>query len=346
MNAPFRPLAGPNGMPMHPGMNGINMHQIPQGRGFPLPHGPPGFPNMPNGLSGGIGQLFGLQKDGPPSQSHSRQQSASYEKPFENVVSPPQAQPIARPAPIGRPSSVVHGHRREPGNNDVEDLSNHLGSSALLDDSDEQPLNPGFNGRRSSALSTINTRPAFAPIPFGMEPSVFGGSPIHPYNTWGAPPNPFAPSSLPGTNYGLGWGPPINGSFGGVGVPAMIRPPQPRSVAVRMMICRACKNMEGATQDGFNDIKFIKDQVEQLHTAPEQPVSEQEILDICETEGNAVNGGGSFEIRKDEATCFIRHIIENDGPSAHRPVGAPGEIGSPVVANDRMPRFSGPPPGF
>jgi hypothetical protein len=337
LGGPFRPLAGPNGMPIHPGMN---MHQMPQGRGFPLPHGPPGFPNMPNGL-GGIGQLFGPPKDAPPIQSHSRQPSASYEKPFDNLNGGPQAQPIARPAPIGRPPSVVHGHRKEAGNTDMEDLTNQLGSSALLDDSDEQPINPGFVGRRSSALSNLNSRPNFPPMPFGMEPTF--GSPIHPYNTWGAPPNPFGPSSLPGSSFSGGWGPVLNGSFGSAA--PMVRPSQPRSVAVRLMICRACKNIEGTSPDGFNDINVIKEQIDHFNPGNE-PISEKEVLDICETEGNSINGGGSFDIRRDDNGCFIRHNAENENTSAHRPVGPPGEIGSPIVSNDRTPRFPGPPPGL
>lgn len=333
--APFRPLAGSNGMPIHPGMN---MHQMPPGRGFPLSHGPPGFSQMPNGL--GLSQPFGPPKDGPPSQSHSRQQSASYDKPFEG---PAQAQPIARPAPIGRPSSVVHGHRREAGNNDVDDLSNHLGSSALLDDSDEQPLNPGFNGRRSSGVANMNSRPSFAPLPFGMDGSGFA-NPINSYNTWGAPPNPFGPSSLPGSSYGLGWGQ-MNNSFGGVGNPQIIRPSPPRSVAIRLMICRACKDLEGTTPDGFYSLKAIKDQIDQ-YPANEHPIPESEVYTYCSTEGSPQNGGGSFEVRQDDKGCFVRHIVENDSPSSNRPVGPPGDIGSPVVGSDRMPRFSGPPPGF
>jgi hypothetical protein len=337
IGGPFRPLAGPNGMPMH---HGMNMHQIPQGRGYPIPHGPPGFPNIPNNL-GGIGQLFGPPQDAPPSQSHSRQPSASYEKPFENLNGVPQAQPIARPAPIGRPPSVVHGHRKDIGTSDMEDLSNQLGSSALLDDSDEQPLNPGFVGRRSSALSNLNPRPNFPQMPFGMEPSAFG-APMNPYNTWGPPPNPFGPSSLPGSGFAAaGWGPVLNGSFGNT-IP-MARPSRP--VAIRLMICRACKNMEGTSPDGFSDVNVIREQLDQFNTGNE-PISEQDFFAICETEGNSVNGNGYFEIRKDDKKCYIRHNVENENPSAHRPVGAPGEIGSPIVNNDRATRFPGPPPGL
>jgi len=337
MGGQFRPPLGPNGMAMHPPFGMPPMHP---GRGFPLQHGPPGFPpQMPGGL-GGIGQPIGAQKDGPPSQSHSRQQSGSYEKPFDAPTSVPQAQPIARPAPIGRPSSVVHGHR-DAGVNDIDDLSNRLGSRALLDESDE-PLDLGADVRRSSALN-INTRPGFAP-PFGMEHGHGFPSPISSFNTgtWGAaPPIPFSgPSSMPGSNYN-GWGPSGgNGSFGAV------RPPQPRSVAVRLMICRACQNLEGSTPDGFYDVNLIKEQIEHLNPPGEQPVSEKELLQICETEGNNMNGGGSFEIRNDaNGQSYIRH--ENDTPSAHRPIGAPGEIGSPVVGGGGMARFApGPPPGF
>jgi len=98
---PHQPLGGPmrplqNGMPMHPG---FNMHQIPQGRGFPLQHPPPGFAQqMPTNL-GGIGQAF-AKENIPPSQTHSRQQSASFEKPIDNSAPGLQAQPIARPAPM------------------------------------------------------------------------------------------------------------------------------------------------------------------------------------------------------------------------------------------------------
>ncbi|KAG4443423.1 Stress response protein nst1 [Cadophora sp. M221] len=329
----FRPMAGPNGMPLHPG---LGMH-MPQGRGFPLPHGPPGFPQqIPNGL-GGIGQAFGAPKDGPPSQSHSRQQSGTYE-------APGQAQPIARPAPIGRPGSVVHGQRYgDNGKNDMDDLSNHLGSSALLDDSDE-PLSSGAGARRSSAApGGINRQPFVTP--FGIDPSAYGG-PMNGYNGWGVP-NPFGPSSLPGSNYmgglGGGWGSSANSSFGAVGGAQPMRSSQPRSVAVRLMICRACKSLEGTTADNFFDINLIKEKVDLLNPPGDQPVSEKELLDICETEGNPVNGGGSFDIRQDGSTQSIRY--END-VLPHRPLGAPGEIGSPIVGHSSISRFPGPPPGL
>lgn len=313
----FRPM--PNGMPIHP------MHQIPQGRGFPMQHPPPGFPQSPNGL-GGVGQPFVPPKDPASAHSHSRHQSASFETP----TSATQTQPIARPAPIGRPSSVVHEQRSgENLKGEVDDLSNHLGSSALLDDSDE-PLT-GAGARRSSGAPRQNFPP-----PFGMDSSTFA-SPVTPYNTWGAPPNPFGSSSLPGSNFMGGWPQTANSSFGAVGGSNNMRSSQPRPVAVRLMMCRACKNLEGSTSDGFYDIHSVLEQVG--HQNPEAPVSEKELLEICETEGSSTNGGGSFEVRKDEnARHFIR--FENDSPS-HRLIGAPGEIGSPIVGGGRYG-----PPGF
>ncbi|KAG0649776.1 Stress response nst1 [Hyphodiscus hymeniophilus] len=333
LGAPMRPL--PNGMPMHPG---FNMHQMPQGRGFPLQHPPPGFTQqMPNNL-GGIGQSF-AKENAPPSQTHSRQQSASFEKGTDSAPGPP-AQPIARPAPIGRPSSVVHGTRR--GNNDMDDLSSHLGSSALLDDSDE-PLTSGAGARRSSAAPGNSSRQNFAPTPFGMDPTTFG-SPISSFgNTWGGPPNPFG-TSLPGANYMGGWGngPSPNSSFGGGVGPQSVRTTQPRGVAIRLNICRACKNLEGSTSDGFYDVSIVKDQVAHLTAAGDAPVSSQELLDICETEGNAMNGGGSFGIRNDgNGQYSIRHEVD-----LPRSVGAPGDIGSPIVGGGGISRFGGPPPGF
>jgi hypothetical protein len=120
-----------------------------------------------------------------------------------------------------------------------------------------------------------------------------------------------------------------------------MRTSQPRFVTIRLLICRACNNLEGSTPDGFYNVNAIKEQVDRFNTA-DPPVSEKEILDICDTEGNPTNGGGYLHIREDgNGHHSIRHEI--DIPS-HRPIGAPGEIGSPIVGGGSA-RF-GPPPGF
>lgn len=330
----FRPLPIPNGgMPQF--QPGFNMHHMPQGRGFPM-HGPPGFPQpSPNGM-GSIGQLFGAPKEAPPSQAHSRNQSGS----FDALSSTTQAQPIARPAPIGRPSSIVHGarHGDKSSNGEPDESSKHLGSSALLDDTDE-PLKVGMGPRRSSAAPGNSSRQNFLPPPFGMDRSDPAGM-MSSFGTWGAPPNPFGSSSLPGSNgFGGGWNTSLNmnNSFG---MPPYFRPSQPRSVAVRLMICMACQNLQSSTPDGWLDIDSIKNEVALLNPPREEPVSERELLDICDTEGNQMNGGGTFEIRHSNGKSQI-HYVSDPTPHDFRAVGAPGEIGSPISGNAS--RNPGPP---
>jgi len=337
MGQSFRPLAGPNGIPMYPGMNGVQ--QMPQQqRVFAPPHGPPGFPQqLQNGL-GGIGQGFGGQKEPVSAQTHSRHQSASFDKSsFEALT-----QPIARPAPIGRPSSVVQGQRESShqSSNDVDDLSNHLGSSALLDDSDE-PLTSSTGTRRSSAAPGPMSRQSFTPsTPFSMssmDSSAFGANPMSSYNTWGGgPPNPFGTSSLPGGSYMGGWGSTNNSGFSSSST-APGRPSQPRSVGVRLMLCQACRNLAGSTRDGFYDIDAIRGQIERINPLREEPVFEKELLEICETEGNSHNGGGVFDVQKINDRTMIRY--ESDLPPNSRPAGAPGDIGSPVVGGGGLSRF-------
>jgi hypothetical protein len=331
MGNQFRPLVGPNGMQMHIGGNGM---PIPQGRGFPPQHGPPGLQQVPNGPLGGIGPGFGSLKDAP-TQIHARQQSGSFEKgAFDNI---PTTQPIARPGPVGRPPSVVHGQRstenHTSSHNDIDDLSKQLGSSALLDDSDE-PL-PAVSGNRR-ASGAIGLGRQYAPnMPF-MEPSSFA-TPLSSYNNWNAAPGPYGPSSsLPGVSYMNSW--PTNPNFGPLGA-GPNRASQPRSVAIRLMLCKACRNLEGASPDGFINIDTIRQQVERLHPVPgDAPVTDRELLDLCETEGNPNNGGGFFDVRHEaDGRVSVRYEPDMDfTPPA-------GQIGSPVVGGSGVPRF---PPGI
>lgn len=328
----FRPMSGHNAGPMYPGMNNMPM---PQGRGLPGPHAPPpGFMSqMSNGM-GPLSQPFGGHKEPGPSQLHSRQQSGSFDKPLSDSNAPPAAgQPIARPAPIGRPGSVVQGQRSDA---DIDDLAGHLGSSALLDDSDE----PIINTRRSSAApGSLSRQGGFGqPGPYSMDPSAFSspGS----YGTWGGPPNPFGSGSLPGSGFMGGWGNSAPSGFGNVsGLPA--RPSQPRSVAVRLMLCRACKILDGSTPDGFFPINAVREQINRINTTRDDTVSDKELLDLCETEGNPNNGGGFFDVRNEEnGRVLIRHEPDT-GVGSHRPVGAPGDIGSPITTSSNlMNRFS------
>lgn len=332
----FRPVPSAMGFPA---MNGFPPQS---GRGFPMAHAPPGFHNqfpVPQ-----MSQFSG-QNEHPPMPSHSRQHSASFDKHAENT-SPASAQPIARPAPIGRPPST-QGHRSRDGRRiDVEELSNHLGSSALLDDADE-PLSTPSTRRASAAPgpASLNRHGFPPPIHFGLDAPNYGGS-IGFGSGWGShnsSGNPFGTSSLPGQGHVGSWTNPTQ--FSSMNAPTNMRPSQPRSVAVRIMLCNACKNLEGLTPDGFHSIAAIQDQLDVINPYGEQAITTKEILDLCETEGSAHNGGGFFDIRSSPDGFSIRY--EADAHTYGRSggaVGAPGDIGSPVVGAGQLHRgFHGPP---
>ncbi|KAK3358250.1 salt tolerance down-regulator-domain-containing protein, partial [Lasiosphaeria ovina] len=334
----YRP-APPVMMPMPPGLGG----QL-GARGYSM-HPPPGFPGPLESPMATMAQVFGpsIPKESPMT-SHSRHGSAS----FEQSTPITTQQPIGRPAPIGRPSSVVHGQRPPSGSPRTEvpkpDLDAHLGSSALLDGFDE-PLQD-FSGRplRGQMASTApGSRPgaAFPVSPFGVDP-IFSSH----HSPWApaAVPQPhlFGPPPPPGFGP-VPWGPPapINSTFGGHGI--INQPTVSRSVAIRKMLSRACReladpdsiNVERSTDvnDGFISLEDIKAQLELFNTGP--PVGETELFDICETEGNEVNGGGSFDVRDGGSGKISIRFVSSSGRSnsqpLHRAVGAPGEIGSPIV---------------
>ncbi|KAI1133198.1 hypothetical protein F5Y10DRAFT_131128 [Nemania abortiva] len=314
----FPPMGGqfrPPGIPGPPPGLGGPMG----GRPFHMP--PPGFPqpgvdpHLPS-----LHQAFSSPENAPGRHaSHSRQGSTSFD------ANPPNGQPIPKPTPIGRPESIVHSQRSHDASADIEDVSSHLGSSALLEDTDEPLLNR-FNTIHQGTTAP-GARPPF-PGPTFMNP-VFGSPGAH----WGAP-GIFAPppgfSHVPGNT---GW--PPNPAFG-------VPPPvtravtvQPRSVVIRQLLVRACKDLENYAADaaGYISLSAIKGHVDSINPSPSQSIDEAELLDICETVGNPQNGGGSFDIRADNDKYAIR--FEVSGDSGHGPfprnVGAPGEIGSPIV---------------
>ncbi len=155
-SGPYRNFPPSNNMPFPSGINGSR--QMPQAIARMVDSQP--SPASASGFAGGSANdvsRYGMSRDNIPSQSHSRNTSASFERSaFE------QTQPIARPAPIQRPSSVAPHQQGQDGlraNVDVDDLSNHLGSSALLDDTDV-PLNSQSNGSRQGSMAPGGPRTA------------------------------------------------------------------------------------------------------------------------------------------------------------------------------------------
>ncbi|KAK6196730.1 hypothetical protein LQW54_011239 [Pestalotiopsis sp. IQ-011] len=308
----FRPHPGGPPFPppgLGPGLGGASS------RGFPMPPGvaPPVFPGHFDGLP--PMSAFPVHEGMVPGQhgSHSRQASASFDgAPLEHKISGASAQPIARPSPIGRPSSISRGQRSND-NLDLEDMS-HLGSSALLGDNDE-PLDDMSNYQRRQTIAPGSNAPPFGSIPFG-EP-IFGSPNLQ---GWGGPQNSM---------FSTTWTP--NPGFGSPPPPRHSRP-----VEVRLMLVRACKELENysADADGFIDISIVKGHVDSFNTS--EPVSESELLRMCETEGNPHNGDGSFDIRsvKKSGKTSIRYDPLGGAPSTiPRNVGAPGQLSSPIVGS-------------
>ena len=151
----YRNFMAPNGIQFSPGINGSR--QMPQGRGGMMD--PPPSQISPIGLPS-VGSTdvsrYGLSRDNIPSHTHSRNTSASFDRSgLETPTTPAQAQPIARPAPIKRPSSAAPHQQvgnATSTNADVDDLSNHLGSSALLEDTD-LPLSSNSNDSRRGSMA-------------------------------------------------------------------------------------------------------------------------------------------------------------------------------------------------
>ncbi|KAF4212856.1 hypothetical protein CNMCM8980_010444 [Aspergillus fumigatiaffinis] len=343
--SPFRGYPAPSGIPAPPGINGAR--PMPPGRGFPLEPGQ-GFAFHGQQIPG----AFSTPQGGLPHR-HSRQPSGSFERsPLENHAQP---MPITRPSPIKRPSSTQQDQQKggdRTTQRDVDDLSAHLGSSALLDDTDvplSSNLSQSLPGATAPGAFPGPARASFGgpslfPDPlsaskhanFAVSPAVSGG-------TWGAQ-IPFGTSAFPtaqtwGTGHASGWS---NNAFGSAG---HHRAHTSRPVAIRLLVIQACKQLNTMSPfkgaDGYHDVNLVLRQVEQLRPQNEPSISLKEMLDICDTEGNTQNGGGTFSIKKDETGEFVKFEPDNNSAaSGHRGSIVPGEIGSPVPSSS-LPAFGG-----
>ncbi|KAK8143544.1 Stress response protein nst1 [Beauveria asiatica] len=327
--------SSPSAMMMAPpGING------PAGRGMPTggPIGPPGF-HQPIGDQFPINQGFnGMPKDTPP-PTHTRQGSGAYDA----IGS--AAMPIGRPAPIGRPGSTSRGRR-----NDGEDETKHLGSSVLVED--DEPLGPDLNP------GSLRTQPPGArPSTFAPNPFLDTGFPRGGHNLWAPTPASANAQHFPPPGFGNpGWGAPPPGmspggfSVGSPGGGMRSLSQASRPIAIRQMLCNACKALAGTSSDGvgdgsgFVDLHALRSHIESQCNDP--TITAQDLLNLCDTEGSASNGGGTFDVvKRDNAAHAIRWVpdvtmldsllgsngLPGGGPVFRQPVGAPGEIGSPLM---------------
>ena len=359
----------------HPPVNGMPPGFVPpqqQGRGMGYPpfdmpgagQPPPGFgpPQQPQ-------QQQVTPPIGPPATSgaevarpmasHSRQPSASEKERFESAAN----QPIARPAPIQRPSSVKpHSQERRGSNTDLDDLSKHLGSSALLDDSDE-PLSANLvENRRQSNLPPGNrTSQAGGMAPLGGAPiggfgppgSGFGGPGSWNAAPFGQPPGLGQHFGAPGMNMNMNSWNTNNtafaaNSFGTIGGSHLPRPGGPgglnRPLTIRLAVCQACKQLSQANRgegDGFHDVAILLRQIDANRPNLDAPPSLTEIEEICETEGDAQNGGGELSLLKGGETMSVKWAPDATTPDQGRGLAGLGEIGSPMPSKT-SPSFGAP----
>lgn len=318
-----------------PGMVPPGLSSPMLGRGYPAPVPPPGFAQpIPDPMApfSAIGS-----KDVNPG-THSRQPSGSFESPSIHA-----AQPISRPTPIGRPASVVQAQRPHSGSPSAAvpkgsgETENHLGSSALLDDSEDVLSTlPEFGSAPRRGFVAPGRPPAFPPLPFGdpgilqQSQSPWGPSPIqppgiNPFAQAPAPPPGFWPVASPTPGFSA----PI-----GIGRPSLSR--QPASV-VRQKLCNVCRDlaMQDPAPDGFISLSSvhdaIKDQIE-FNPLGNGPLTDNDILALCETEGTMMNGGGTFDVHEDGSSKSIRWNPDQT-PLHMGGFGAPGQIGSPILGS-------------
>ncbi|KAI4172510.1 MAG: hypothetical protein LQ343_003504 [Gyalolechia ehrenbergii] len=343
-----------NGLPFAPGMNATR--QAVSGRGGPMDvPTTQGLPSQVPMSQSGTHTQYIISRDTMPShsRSHSRQTSTSLER--STLDTPSITAPIARPAPIQRPSSVTpqqQGEKERPRRSDVDDLANHLGSSALLDDTDIPLTSAGNNPRRGSVAPGGPYRQGFGAGPMFTDSigtakmdNLPRGSQGGNGNTWGTPHMPFGASPMASSPQwahapGSGW--PNNNAFGMI--VGANRPNAPRPFTIRLLICQACNKLTASQpsshRTGFHPVDAVLRQVELMKPANEGTITLQEMLDICDTEGNNQNGGGSFAIDSQGDTGTFVKFESGRNTSMSTRGGVPGDIGSPIPGS-AFPGFGG-----
>lgn len=130
---------------------------------------------------------------------------------------------------------------------------------------------------------------------------------------------------------GAGW--PSNNAFGIIG--SSNRPNASRAVVIRLLICQACNKLTASQppghRNGFHPVDVVLRQVELMKPTSEGTISLPEMLDICDTEGNNQNGGGSFNVESQENSGTFVKFESGRNTSMSTRGGVPGDIGSPIT---------------
>lgn len=320
---------GPHGFSAPMGTHGISYAQGTNGMRANAPtHMPP--PQL-NPMSGnhysGLGQQI-PHRGSVASHTHSRNTSTS------SNVGGPQPNPISRPLRKQTPSGAdffEHGSN-ETINQDPEN-GGHLGSSALLGDPEDVPIDESRRGSVAPLSGPQTARPAFggpqvfpSPIGTSLPRSTHGGN-----GTWSNQQSPFgaAPSnawpSTPGfSRQGTGNG------FGSIGSSGHQNSVTQRAITVRTLIANSCQKLTARSPIGpMNSWHTLESVLRDVNiTKPQQVgvVEQAEILALCETVGNTQNGGGNFEVYSEPGVGILIRFTPGRTPS----MGVGGEIVSPI----------------
>ena len=307
---------------------------MPMGRGFPMDGPPPGFGPMQGFPAPTHPPGFGMP-------THSRQTSGSFDKQnADSPMAPPGAHPIQRPAPIQRPSSVKP---HDNGTGDVDELADHLGSKALLDDEEDLNLddfNPTARRRSTQPHGSLRGTPlgfGFADVPGPPRadiPGPFAGSSNA--SVWGTPPMGGMPFPMPGS----GWGTSPTSNMFSNPFPMMAAqrpneqrgPGEQRLVWLRRIVCQTCKmlSMRQAGADSYVDAQEVHSHIESARAPTEAMVGMQEIKEACDIIGDNNNGGGSLEYKESPPGRLSQIKFVEAGSM---PPPTLGEIGSPIPSH-------------
>ncbi|PWW74683.1 hypothetical protein C7212DRAFT_298474 [Tuber magnatum] len=337
----YRRFATPNGMQMQvpatPGMRSLPQ----QGRGIFMGEIAPGIPpQLPPGvpLIAPGSPFMGNRAEPVPipgNHPHSRAPSGSFDT-------------IQRPAPIQRPASVALPKNLDDNHSSVDELSNVMGSRALLEDDGEGHLTENQSpNRRTSGVG-------FSPLPTRAVPffdSRVDGLNV-PVPSWANPPPPGTiPTSLPNTwANGAGW------SDTDAARSTFNRRRINRVDHIRALACKKCREL-GGENNNFVEVSTLLRAMEQV-SHPDMQILMKDLAEILDIEGDELNGGGILAVTHDtDGRTLVRFEggeLLSDGTPLHQAPGAPassgfhgtpGEIGSPSVGN-ASPFKPVPPPGM
>lgn len=102
-------------------------------------------------------------------------------------------------------------------------------------------------------------------------------------------------------------------------------------MTIRLLVSTACDKLTSrappSQNSGWHRADDVLREIQVMKSGHEAPVSMQEMLDICDTEGNGQNGGGSFSIHSDEHVGLLIKFDSGRNDSFSRGVG---DIGSPI----------------